>query len=180
MWHKITNMLSTVAMVAVLLILFIPHTDGFGEVLVTGVHNIAHTISDKNVTRALGSGSDSGTFGSLCCLFGNCSCPSLYRLLANLSSNVMINVISDVTLSSVVLLNNKSNIAIRGYNNPTVYCSKYGGLHVICLVTIVQLKELHGMDVVVKITVTVVIFILCLNCPTLPACLLKTVHLKIQ
>ena len=141
-------MLSTVAMVAVSLALFIPNIDGSGRVLVSD--NVAHTITDENAIRALGSSSDSGTFSSSCCVYGNCSCPSLYNLLVNLSSNVTINVTSDITLFSVVLLNNKSNIAIRGYNNPTVYCSNYGGLHLMscynCTIEGITWKGCGGRD----------------------------------
>ena len=124
-------MLSKVALVILSLVLFIHHTDGFGRVVVTGVHNFAHTVTDENTIRAIGSDSGSGAFSSSCCVYDNCSCSSLYSLLVNLSSDAVINITTDITLSSVVFVNNKSNIRIVGYNNPTVYCNSYGGLHLV-------------------------------------------------
>ena len=65
----------------------------------------------------------------VCCIYGNCSCPSLYIALANLTSNVLINVTTDVELSSIISLVNLANITITGHNNPTVNCNNSGGLH---------------------------------------------------
>ena len=68
---------------------------------------------------------------TLCCTFGNCSCPSLYTALANLTSNVLINITTDVTLFSIISLADLANITIAGHNNPTVNCNSSGGLHFI-------------------------------------------------
>ena len=65
----------------------------------------------------------------VCCISGNCSCPSLHIALANLTSNVLINVTTDVELSSIISLVNLANITIIGHNNPTVNCNNSGGLH---------------------------------------------------
>ena len=145
-------MLSKVALVIISLVLFIHHTDGFGRVVVTGVHNFAHTVTDKNTIRAIGSDSGSGAFmSSSCCVYGNCSCSSLYSLLVNLSSNHVINITTDITLSSVVFVNNKSNIRIVGYNNPTVYCYNYGGLRLVscynCTIEGITWKGCGGRDI---------------------------------
>ena len=83
---------------------------------------------------ATGSGSGSHVFedlSTLCCIYGNCSCPSLYTALANLSNNVVINITTDVTLFSIIPLVALANITITGHNNPTVNCNNSGGLHFI-------------------------------------------------
>ena len=66
---------------------------------------------------------------ALCYIFGNCSCPSLCTALANLTSNTLINVTTDMTLSSVITFADLTNITIIGHNNPTVKCNNSGGLH---------------------------------------------------
>ena len=66
---------------------------------------------------------------ALCYIFDNCSRPSLYTALANLTSNTLINITTDMTLSSVVPFADLTNITIIGHNNPTVKCNKSGGLH---------------------------------------------------
>ena len=57
-----------------------------------------------------------------CCVYGNCSCSSLDHALANLTSNVLINITTDVTLSSLVTVSDLENVSIIGHNNPTVNC----------------------------------------------------------
>ena len=59
------------------------------------------------------------------------SCPSLYNALANLTSNVLIKITTDVTLSSIISLADLTNITITGHNNPTVNCNSSGGLQLI-------------------------------------------------
>ena len=60
------------------------------------------------------------------CISGDCS---LINLLANLSSDVTIYITDDMVLSSVIQLTHLKNIAIIGYNSPTVQCGYSGGLH---------------------------------------------------
>ena len=64
-----------------------------------------------------------------CCIYGNCSCPSLHNGLANLTSNVLINITTDIGLFLIIPLVNLANITITGHNNPTVNCSNSGGIH---------------------------------------------------
>ena len=64
----------------------------------------------------------------ICCVYGNCSCSSLDHALANLTSNVLINITTDVTLSSLVIVSDLENVSIVGYNNPTVNCRSAGGI----------------------------------------------------
>ena len=72
--------------------------------------------------------SDTG-INLFCCVYGNCFCHSLYHALANLTSNVLINITTDVTLFSHIKLSNLENISVIGHNNPTVNCKSAGGIH---------------------------------------------------
>ena len=65
----------------------------------------------------------------ICCVYGNCSCNSLDHALANLTSNVLINITTDMTLSSLINVSNLVNVSIIGHNNPTVNCKRAGGIH---------------------------------------------------
>ena len=65
---------------------------------------------------------------NLCCVYGNCTCNSLDHALANLTSNVLINITTDVTLSTFIRRSDVQNVSIIGHNNPTVNC-KTGGIH---------------------------------------------------
>ena len=66
---------------------------------------------------------------NICCVSGNCTCNSLDHALANLTSNVPINITTDVTLSSHIEISNLQNTLIIGYNNPSVNCKSIGGIH---------------------------------------------------
>ena len=68
----------------------------------------------------------------LCCVYGNCSCNSLDHALANLTNNVMINITTDMTLSSLISASNLVNVSIIGHSNPTVNCKRAGGIHFNC------------------------------------------------
>ena len=65
----------------------------------------------------------------ICCVYGNCSCNSLHHALTNLTSNVLINITTDVTLSSLVKVSDIENVTIIGHNNPTVNCKDFGRIH---------------------------------------------------
>ena len=65
----------------------------------------------------------------VCCIHGNCSCNSLDQALANLTSNVVINITTDVTLSSIIKVVDIENVTIIGHNKPTVNCKGIGGIH---------------------------------------------------
>ena len=83
--------------------------------------------------------SGEGDGSLLCCVYGNCSCNSLARALANLASNVLINITTDVMLSSLTKALNLVNVSIIGHNNPTVNCMKNGGIRFkICHNCIIQ------------------------------------------
>ena len=83
---------------------------------------VAHCI-DSNVVN----GEDDSS--RICCVHESCSYSSLDQCLANLTSNIMINITTDVTLSSLVRASNLSNVSIIGHNYPTVNCKSIGGIH---------------------------------------------------
>ena len=60
----------------------------------------------------------------------NCSCNSLYQALANLTSNTLINITTDVTLFSLVTASDIVNVSIIGHSNPIVNCESAGGIHI--------------------------------------------------
>ena len=86
---------------------------------------VSKSISDDEDFFTGGDGNSS----VMCCVYGKSTCNSFYHALANLTSNVLINVITDVTLSSLINAPNLENVSIIGHNNPTVSCKKTGGLH---------------------------------------------------
>ena len=80
-------------------------------------------------------GSENFTSGDgddfICCVYGNCSCHSLDYALTNLTSNVLVNITTDMTLSSLAKVSDLQNVSIIGHNNPTVNCTNSGGMHLI-------------------------------------------------
>ena len=65
---------------------------------------------------------------SHCCISASCPC-LVVDFLVNVTSNVSIYLTTNVELSSAIQLTHLKNIAIIGYNNPTVQCGYSGGLH---------------------------------------------------
>ena len=96
-----------------------------GEDFLTSTGGIGGSISDNEIFFTSGDG-DSNL---MCCVHGNCTCNSLSLALASLTSNVLINITTDVMLSSLNNALNLENISIIGHNNPTVNCKKTGGVH---------------------------------------------------
>ena len=47
----------------------------------------------------------------------------------NLTSNVLLNITTDVALISVIHASDLVNVSIIGHNNPTVNCRGVGGIH---------------------------------------------------
>ena len=86
---------------------------------------VSEPISDDEDLSTSGDG-DSNL---MCCVYGNCSCNSLDHALANLASNVLINITTDVMLTTLINASNLENVSIIGHNNPTVYCKRAGGIH---------------------------------------------------
>ena len=92
-------------------------------VVVQSVNGYQTTI---HVSESISEESDSDK----CCVYGNCSCSSLDRALANLTSNTLINITTDMTLSSLVTASDIENVSIIGHNNPTVNCNSVGRIHI--------------------------------------------------
>ena len=92
-------------------------------ITVEGGQRIVH-VSESISDNGLPNDSD-----FTCCVYGNCSCNSFDIALASLTSDVLINITTDVTLSSIVKQSDLKNISIIGYNNPTVNCTNSGGIH---------------------------------------------------
>ena len=77
--------------------------------------------------------------GGLCCKKKSISHYSFDDALNNLTSNVLLEITTDVMLSSLIKLLHLENISIVGYNNPTVNCKGVGGIHFIfCNSCIIQ------------------------------------------
>ena len=85
---------------------------------------VVHCIDSK---QNVANGEDDNS--CICYIHGSCSYGSLDQCLANLTSSVLINITTDVTLSSLVRASNLLNVSIIGHNYPTVNCKSVGGLH---------------------------------------------------
>ena len=62
------------------------------------------------------------------CVDSDCSYHSFDQVLSNLTSNVLINIMTDITLSSIIHIDGLTNVSIKGHQSPTVNCDNYGGL----------------------------------------------------
>ena len=100
--------------------------------------HVSQLISDEYFITSgedfITSGEDFITSGEddnshICCAYGNCSCNSLDHALAYLTSNVLINITTDVTFSSLIKVSDIENVTIIGHNNPTVNCKDFGRIH---------------------------------------------------
>ena len=84
-------MLFRIIKATLILGIFIQYIEGYERMIV-----VTELVTQYN-------GSDSAS-NSPCCMYGTCPCLSLYNALANLTSNVLINITSDVELTSLILL----------------------------------------------------------------------------
>ena len=116
--NSIVNMLpmSRITMLAMLLTVHVvvQCTEGNQRIV-----HVSELISDDNFSIN----------GHVCCVYGNCTCDSLDNAVANLTSNVLINIATDMMLSSLIKLSHLQNVSIIGHNNPTVNCKHVGGIH---------------------------------------------------
>ena len=87
--------------------------------------HVSELVSDDE--DFLTSGEDDNSL--TCCVYENSSCSSLDHALANLTSNVLINITTDATLSSLVTVSDLENVSLIGHNNPTVNCMVFRGMH---------------------------------------------------
>ena len=105
---------------AVVLILVVQCVDGNQRIVY-----VSEPFSDDGDTVT-----NSGDGSSLlCCMHGKCSCQSLDDALDNLTSNVLLNITTDVMLSLLINTSNIENVSMIGHNNPTVNCKGVGGIH---------------------------------------------------
>ena len=88
----------------------------------------AHRVIKPNNDKIFNSKRDATSSPFHSCTSKNCS---LNHLLANLSSDVTIYITDEMVLSSVIQLTHLEDIAIIGYNVPTVQCGYSGGLHIV-------------------------------------------------
>ena len=91
-------------------------------------HRVINT-SDASICASNETGSAYNQDMLQSCISGSYPCYCFADLLVNVSSNATICVTTDMVLSSVMELTYLKNIAIIGYNNPTVQCGYSGGLH---------------------------------------------------
>ena len=116
-------LLSRIAL-AVVLALVVDNVDGNQRIVY-----VIEPFTDNGGT-VTNSGDGGNVISSLlCCMYGNCSCYSFDDALGNLTSNVLLNITTDVVLSSLINASNLENISIIGHNNPTVNCKRAGGIH---------------------------------------------------
>ena len=90
--------------------------------------HVSELISDGKGFFTNASGDDDNSHMHVCCMYGNCSCNSLHLALAYFTSNVLINITTDVMLSSLIKTSHLENVSIIGHSNPTVNCTS-GGIH---------------------------------------------------
>ena len=96
------------------------YVDGNQRIVHVSNHEDFASGDDEDPIVPIASGEDDNSL--ICCVYGNCSCSSLDHALANLTSNVLINITTDVTFSSLVTVSDLENVSIIGHNNPTVNC----------------------------------------------------------
>ena len=95
---------------------------------VDGNQRIVHvSVLINNIEDFFTNGEDDNSH--VCCVYGNCTCNSLDHALANLTSNVLINITTDVTLPSLIKVSDLQNVSIVGHYNPSVNCKNVGGIH---------------------------------------------------
>ena len=64
-----------------------------------------------------------------CCVYGNCCCNSFHNAVTYLTSNVVINITTDVILTLPIKVTRLENVSLIGHNNPTVNCQMSGQIH---------------------------------------------------
>ena len=105
---------------------------------------VSEPISDDEDLSTSGDGDRN----LMCCVYGNCSCNSLDHALANLASNVLINITTDVMFTTLINASNLENVSIIGHSNPI---AKKLEEYFSTFVTIASFKILLGTDVVEKL-----------------------------
>ena len=81
-------------------------------ILAAVVEGDHRTVCVSGLINVLPNGEGDPDSNFTCCVYGNCSCYSLDIALASLTSNVLINITTDVTLSLHIKVLNLINIWI--------------------------------------------------------------------
>ena len=108
---------------AVILVVAVQYVEGNQKIV-----HVSELINDGEGFFASANGEDDNSL--VCCVYGNCSCNSLHFALAHLTSNALINITTDVMLSSLIKIFHLENVSVIGHNNPNVNCLS-GGIHFI-------------------------------------------------
>ena len=112
--------MASIKLVIIILATVIQYVDGNQRIV-----QVSELFSDDEDFFASGD----GDYLFTCCVYGNCSCNSFEYAMTHLTSNVLINITTDVMLSSPIKLSYLENVSIVGHNNITVNCRKVGGIH---------------------------------------------------
>ena len=113
----------------IILTIMIQYVDGYRRII-----QVSKLFSNNESSFAT---QDGDLF--ICCSYGKCPCLSLGYALTHLTSNILINITTDVTLSSHTKVSDLTNVSIIGHNNPTVNCTNVGSIHfTICHNCIIQ------------------------------------------
>ena len=99
------------------------------RILLVMILAVEYIDGNKKIIHVSDNATGDDDNNEMCCVHGYCSCNSLDQALANLTSNVMINITTDVTLLSLVTASNLENTSIIGHSNPIVNCGSAGGIH---------------------------------------------------
>ena len=120
-------MLATIMILAVVF----QHVDGYHRFV-----QVSGLISDIDDEDFFTNGKYNNNH--ICCVYGNCTCNSLDYALTNLISNVLINITTDVTLSSLIERTDLQNVTVIGHKNPTVNYKTEGIHFTLCHNCIIQ------------------------------------------
>ena len=89
--------------------------------------DLVHNTKNCSDSSATGSG-DLNHNGLSCGVSGNFTFYSIDNALNKISSNDVIDIISDTVLSTIFTLEGLENITIIGHKNPVVYCNNTGAI----------------------------------------------------
>ena len=112
---------------AVLLVCLFSKTEGATNPKPDDLFDTSKNRSDDFVTSGSGGGNERGQ-DKPCCISGNFIFHSIDGILSNMSNNTIVNIKTDVVLSSYVTLKGLENIMIIGHRNPVVKCNGVGAV----------------------------------------------------
>ena len=101
-------------MLAMIVAVIVKFVNGYQSII-----HVSELISEESIIAS-----------NKCRVYRICSCSSLDHALANLTSNTLINITTDMTLSSPIIASDFENVSIIGHNNPTVNCNSAERIHI--------------------------------------------------